>query len=147
MTIELPNKGQAIDSTYLLKLINTVNELEAKVTARPNNLSTVYVRAENKASQSKSSDLLFSAVQTKITNSNTSAVTEIKQRVPFEISFKNPPIVTATIEVPIGTSITSKDISVYVSDVETSSANITVNFRTTDSSSVLVNVIAVGLQP
>ena len=106
MTIELPNKGQAIDSTYLLKLINTVNELEAKVTARPNNLSTVYVRAENKASQSKSSDLLFSAVQTKITNSNTTAVTEIKQRVPFEISFKNPPIVTATIEVPIGTSIT-----------------------------------------
>lgn len=147
MTIELPNRGQAIDSTYLLKLINTVNELEAKVTSRPNNLSSVYVRSDNKASQSKSSDLLFAAVQTKVTNSNTTAITEISQRVSFETSFKNPPIVTATIEVPIGTSITNKNISVYVSEVESSSANITVKFGTVDSSSVLVNVIAIGLQP
>lgn len=147
MTIELPNKGQAIDSTYLLKIINTINELESKVTARPNNLSSVYVRNENKASLSKSSDLLFAATQIKITNSNNSAITEVAQRVPFETTFKNPPIITATIEVPIGTSITKKDITVSVSEVENSSANITVRFGTVDSNSVLVNVIAVGLQP
>lgn len=147
MTIELPNKGQALDSSYLLKIIKTINDLEDVVNAKPNGKSAIYVRAENAISESPTSDLMFAANQIKVTNTNSASTTAQPGQVSFGTTFKNPPIVTATIEVPPGSQINNKAINIYVSDVTTTSAVVTVNFGTVDTTSVMVNVVAVGKKP
>lgn len=147
MTIETPNKGQALDSSYLLKIINQINTLTDIVNAKPSGNSAVYIRKENAIAETPTSDLLFAANQIRVTNTNSSSTTSQPGQVSFGTTFKNPPIVTATVEVPPGSQINNKAINLYVSDVTTTSAIVTVNFGTVDTTSVLVNVVAVGKKP
>jgi hypothetical protein len=142
MSIPQPNKGQPIDSSYISKIANAINELSTKVTSK---FSVSKVHTPNNGQVStRTSDIVMVGGYQRINNTSTSTVSEVAIAYGFGLTFKYPPVVTAT-PIIIDTSLANKNVFVYVKDVTTSSVTIVVRFGTVDTSAVGVNILALGL--
>ena len=142
MNIPQPNKGQPIDSSYISKIVATINDLSTKVSSKFS-LSKVHTPSNGEISV-RTSDIVVVGGYRLVPNTTSSTVTEVTQTHGFGMTFKYPPVVTVT-PVIVDTSLSNKNVFVYVKDVTTSSATIVVRFSTIDTSSVGVNLIALGL--
>ncbi len=140
MSIPQPGKGQPLDSSYISKIITAINDLTVKVASKFSN-SQIYTTAGKQVA--RTTDLAIDAGYETVTNSTSSATSEITQSHRFGVVFKYPPIVTAT--AVTNNNISGKVINVYVKNVSTTSADIIVKFNTADTTAVGVNIIAVGL--
>lgn len=142
MSIPQPNKGQPIDSSYISNIVSTINYLVTKVASKFS-ISNVHTPSNGELSV-RTSDLVVSATYKVIYNSTSSTTTEQSVTHSFGTTFGYPPVVTVTPMI-IDTSLSGKNVFVYVKDVTTSTATIVVRFSTVDTSSVGINVIAVGM--
>ena len=141
MSIPHPIKGQPLDSNYITKIVTAINDLAVKVSSKFSNSQIATTNAGNQVA--RTSDLVIDAGFENITNSSTSATAEVQQSHRFGATFRYPPVVTAT---PlIDNTISGKTINVYVKNVTTTSVDIVVKFGTADTTSVKVNILAIGL--
>lgn len=142
MNMTLPSKGQPIDSSYIRTIVDNLNALSTSLSTQASN-SQVYTQSTGNRIL-RTADLMVVAGYEKITNSSTATTTEVTRTHQFGLTFGTPPIVTAT---PVLTdSVASKITNVYVTNITTTSVDIVVKFSTVDTSSVGVNLIAIGIK-
>ena len=140
--MQVPSKGQPIDSKYITDIVNAINAIQTQISSRS---SRSVVSSSSTGNQTaKTSDLIVAAGFEKVINTTATTITEVSQTHQFGVTFQYPPIVTATPQI-VDTTLANKTVTVYIKDITTSSATIVVKFSTTDSASVGVNIIAVGL--
>lgn len=143
MSIPQPSKGQPIDSSYITKIVTTINDIVTKISSKFSN-SNIYSSTLGTKAAIRTTDLVFVGGYEKVSNATGSTTNEVSQIHQFGVTFAYPPVVTAT-PVIINTSFSGKTVSVYVKDVTTSSATVVVKFSTVDTPEVGINLIAVGL--
>lgn len=141
MNIQQPSKGQPLDSDYITKIVNAINDLYSKVASKFSNSQVSSPTAKNQVA--RTSDLMVDAGYEVITNTTASNTSEITQSHRFGSTFRYPPVVTAT--PMIDNTISGKTINVYVKNVTTTSVDIVVKFGTSDTTSVNINILAIGL--
>lgn len=141
MSIPQPGKGQPLDSSYISKIISSINDLYTKVASK---FSNSQIDTKDAGKQiAKTTDLMIDAGYEVVTNGVSSTTSEQSQLHRFGSTFKTPPVVVAT--PMVDNTISGKVINTYVKDVTTTSATIVVQFGTVDTTSVTINVIAIGI--
>lgn len=142
--IPLPDRGQPLDVSYIYQIVEAVNDL-ATVVSSP---SYSYVSIDTPVGK-----VGASASETKVVAGEKtiySALTRVTldSRESFSYSFNGefqyPPIVTVTPVLLQGTTA-GQDVSIVIDSVTTSQVNGTVNFNSTGSVALKVNIIAVGV--
>lgn len=141
MSIPQPGKGQPLDSSYITKIVTAINDLTVKIASKFSNSQIATPQSGKQIA--RTSDLVVDAGFETISNSTQNASAEVTQSHRFGSTFKYAPVVVAT---PlIDNAITGKTINVYVKNVTTTSVDIVVKFGTTETASVNVNIVAIGL--
>jgi hypothetical protein len=141
--VPLPERGQPLDVTYVYQLANAINDLSTQVSSSTYNYTTLDTVSDGKQSV-KTADTRISAIYKEIyNNTQVTAGQEKGDSVSFT-DFKFPPIVTATIVNIAGTSAGS-DASVILKSISTSGADFVVRFGTSGTTTIGVNIIAVGI--
>lgn len=142
--IPLPDRGQPIDVSYIYQIVEAINDIAATTSSASSN----YVSLDTPAGR-----VGASANETKIVAGEKtiySAATRVTldSRESFSYSFNGefqyPPIVTVTPVLLQGTTA-GQDVSVVIDSVTTSQITGTVNFNSTGSVALKVNIIAVGV--
>lgn len=141
--VPLPERGQPLDVTYLYQLAEAVNDLSTQVSSATYNYTTVDTVNAGKQSV-KTSETRIAASYKEIYNNATVTAGQQKEDYVSFSSFKYPPIVTATIVNISGTSAGS-DTTVILKSVTTDRADFVVKFNTSGTTSVGVNIIAIGI--
>ena len=141
--INLPERGQPIDLSFLRVVVNAINELYREISPSVSKFVKISVRGK-KDENLRLSDTKMLAAYTEVASS--SAVNPTKEeRFDIEISgFSQPPIVTATLQ-NVGGTPAGGDASVILREVSTNSIHGIVKFNTTGVATVGVNIIAVGI--
>ena len=141
MSISPVSPGQPIDSGLIADIVDSINGLYSANSAKFSN-SQVYSSASGSVS-SRTADLVFDAGVESATNPNSTTTNEVAKSHNFKSTFRYAPIVVAT---PVINATTSgKTINVYVRNVTTTGAEIVVKFGSQDTTSVDINIIAIGL--
>jgi hypothetical protein len=141
--VPLPERGQPLDVTYLYQLAEAVNDLSTQVSSATYNYTTIDTANAGKQTV-KTSDTKFFAKYTEIYNNATVTAGQEKQDSVSFSNFKYPPIVTATVVNISGTSAGS-DTTVILKSVTTERVDFVVKFNTSGTTSVGVNIIAIGI--
>lgn len=142
MNIPQPSKGQPIDSSYIAKIVTAINDITTKISSK---FSVSQIYGGGVANNSvRTSDVILAAGYETIRNTASSGTAEVSIVHNFGVTFKYPPVVTATPAISDNT-LANKTVSIYTKDVTTSSATIVAKFSTIDTVNVDVNIIAVGL--
>jgi hypothetical protein len=136
----IPQLGQPIDVQYLNDIVQSLISINSELAKKTS--ATAYVNnGVNKDSTKQTSNLSISATTTSVsTNQTVTANLTITKVINFQISFKFPPIVTAT---PV--SKNNANITVIVNSVDSKSATCTLIFNQAGTATVDLNVIAVGI--
>lgn len=142
--IPVPDRGQPLDVSYIYQIVEAVNDLSSRL-ARPSySYTSVDTTAGQVGSQITETKVVAGekVIYSSLTNVN------LDSRVSFSYSFngefKYPPIVTATPVLLQGTSA-GQDVSIVIDSITTSQINGTVNFNSTGSVALKVNLIAIGI--
>lgn len=144
--IPIPQQGQPIDYQYIYQIVNNLNDLSTKVTSQ---FSPSIINGKDNAAEShRLNDLAVVAGYTVVSNNNSAVTvkTEKAFRYDFGVTFKYPPVVTATPYFLAG-GVAGRDVSIVITDTSTSSISgyVTFNSATTANVSTGVNIIAVGI--
>jgi hypothetical protein len=146
MGIQLPQRGQPMDYSYLYQLVEQVNALSAEL-ARSKTINYF-----NNGTQTRDK---LSASETKIaattykfsdkTNTGTKGSTSKTITLDSGSGFLYPPVVTVTAQVP---EPKDSDITVGITSITTNSVTVQVNydFTKTTKFDVILNIIAVGVR-
>lgn len=141
--IQLPSQGQPIDYSYINQIVTTLNDVSTKVSANYSN-SRIGSGDGSIPETKRLSDLSVVALYKVVTTEQTvKTKTEKSFSIPFGITFKNIPIVTITPQALSGDA--GRDISVVINKIEKDSVSGWVAFNAAGTTSVAVNVIAIGI--
>jgi hypothetical protein len=143
--LPLPDRGQPLDVTYIYTMANTINQIASTVNLSTNKNIVVDTQSIGKQ-KLKNTDFAAIAGYTQATNATTvttGQVVEVKNY-SFGLTFKYPPIVTATVVANNNDNATT-NATVVVSDISTTSVSFKVVFGTAGSASVGLNIIAIGV--
>ena len=141
--IPVPQRGQPLDVSYLNTIATTVNELVQQSSPKSNNITKIVrvspQRAEN-AVPTTGASIYGETVNV------VSGTTPANGEVPFKVNFtyQYPPIVVATAWNRGGTDA-GKSVSVYVTNVTTSEANLVAKFPPSQTATIDVNVLVIGI--
>jgi hypothetical protein len=145
--IPVPERGQPLDLTYIYQIANAVNQLSLQAAFSKNKFVSVDTISAGRQ-DIKASDTRFIAGYAQVaTNSDV----KIGEELPFSYdfssaNFKYPPIVTAT---AVGSSLTitdaSKNVSVVITNVTASKVEGAVRFGQGGTSTLGINIIAIGV--
>ena len=142
--ISLPERGQPVDLSYLYKIVNSINELYTEISSSKYNYVTVGTPDGGKQT-AKTSESKIEGGYVPVTNNTTySAGDEQTFNYDFSGNFKYPPIVTVS-PLNVGGTPAGRNVSVVLKSVSTSRASFVVKFNSSGVSSVVVNLIAVGI--
>ena len=144
--LPIPQRGQPLDVSYINDIVSTVNEVITSTSTKPANV----VLVNNKVNNTKNSIAIPKAhIYAEVFNvANASTVVagdEKSTDVNFPYPFISPPVVVATPWNKGGSDTAGKNVSVYVSDVNTSKATIVTKFSSNGSATVDVNVLVIGI--
>ena len=142
--ISLPERGQPVDLSYLYKIVNAINDLYTQISSSSYNYITIDTPSDSRQTAKTSESKIVGGYVSVTNNTTYSAGDEQTFGYDFPGSFKYPPIVTAT-PLNIGGTPAGRNVSVVLKSVTTSRAEFVVKFNTSGVSSVVVNLIAVGI--
>jgi hypothetical protein len=141
--VPLPERGQALDVTYVYQLAEAINTIASQVTSATYNYTSID-SGTGSPQNVKTSEARFVGGYKQVTNNtNVNAGDEKAESYSFS-EFKYPPIVTATISNISGTAA-GTDATVILKSVTTSKVDFVVKFNTGGVASVGVNIIAIGV--
>jgi hypothetical protein len=142
--ISLPERGQPIDLSYLYKIVNSINELYTQISSSQYNYITIDTPANQRQTAKTSESKVVGGILPVTSDTTYNAGQEQTFSYDFPGNFKYPPVVTAT-PVNIGGTPAGRDVSVVIKSISNSRVDVVVRFRSSGVSSVVVNLIAVGI--
>jgi len=136
----LPQLGQPIDVQYLYDIVQSLISINSELARKTS--ATAYIdNGLDKDATKKTSDLSVSASTTSVTTNQKVTVNQsITKVIPFQISFKFPPVVTLT---PV--SKNSANITTIINTIDSKSVTCTLIFNQAGTATVDLNVIAIGI--
>lgn len=140
----VPQRGQPLDVSYINDIVTTVNELLDQASPKTTNITKIVrispQRAENAVPTPGAS------IYGETVNVANATATTAGAEVPFKVSFsyQYPPIVVATPWNRGGTDA-GKNVSVYITNITTSEANLVAKFPSNGTATVDVNVLVIGI--
>jgi len=140
----VPQRGQPLDVSYINNIVTVVNELIDQGSPSAKNTTKIVrtfpQRAENMIPTPGVS------IYGEVVNVANSTATTSGGEIPFKINFSYlyPPLVVATPWNRGGTDA-GKNVSIYVTNVTTSEANLVAKFSSNGTATVDVNVLVVGI--
>lgn len=142
-----PQPGQPLDLDYVSTIVKAVNEILAKM-ATSSSLGNSVVVTGTGPEASKTSDLAFVGGYKEIFGT-AQAVTagttkDFSLEFPNAVTFKTPPIVTAT-PYTLNSTDAGRNVTVILKSVTTSKVEGTVMFNANGNVSIGINLIAVGI--
>jgi len=136
--INLPERGQPLDTEYLYAIVNQINSIENRIAVRQTSVSNINGNTDT------TSNLKFAAITQPLTTTQATANVIEEITVPYGVTFKFTPVVTATVVNKSGSKY-GDDVICTLRNVTTSSAKIVVRFNVSGAVNLEVNVIAVGI--
>jgi len=143
--VPLPERGQPLDVAYIYQLANTINDLSNQLstsTSRYTTIDTVSLGPQS----IRTADVRMVGGYLTVTNSDS---TSVEGEVPFGYNYSDfayAPVVTVSpIIIDTNTTDAGRDVSVIITRVTTNRVEGVVRFNTTNTSSVGVNIIAIGI--
>lgn len=144
--IQVPTKGQPVDSSLLSDMATAINALIGMVDQRKGRTYVQPDSTESKNTNKATANASFFASTAKLTptSETVSVDTKLSQNVNFKIAFDGPPVVTATITT-LGEDVDIPSATVIVSKITKASCTVTVKFTSPGKvKDIYVHVIAVG---
>jgi hypothetical protein len=136
--IELPDRGQPLDISYLYRIVNEINNVSTLI---GNSLSKLKYRDRTTSSQVLTSNLVFYAETVSLTDANLSTQTNAKATFNYSGTFKTTPVVLCSVTTIDGVS----NLYTVLENVTQSSCNVIVYSSSTGNAfSAEVSIIAIG---
>jgi hypothetical protein len=99
--IELPDRGQPLDISYLYRIVNEINNVSSLI---GNSLSKIKYKDSTTPSQILTSNLVFYAESLKLTDANLSTQTSVSGTFNYSGIFKTTPVVVCSVTAITGES-------------------------------------------
>ena len=131
--MELPDRGQPVDISFLLRMVSELNRLTEIVSTAGTQSSFKYL-AENNTTVVPTSDLVF--------YSSSQQVSDSSPTTRFDFSFKKTPIVTASVQSVSG----SENVYCIIKNISSTSCEVklVIPSGTTGQVSANISIIAIG---
>jgi hypothetical protein len=136
--INLPERGQPLDTEYLYAIVNQINSIENRLAVRQTSVSKVNANTDT------TSNMKFFAITQPLTTTQATANVVETITIPYGINFKFPPVVTATIVNNSGSKY-GDDVICTLRNITTSGATAVVRFNVAGAVNLSVNLIAIGI--
>jgi hypothetical protein len=144
MTIELPERGQPLDVSYLYKLANAVNDLSNSVSSSTYKYVTVDAGSAGKQSVKTSDARIIGGYVSVNNNTTVTAAQEKDFSYDFSTDFKYAPIVTATV-INTGGTDAGRDMTVILKPPSTNKVEGFVRFNKGGVVTAGVSLIIIGI--
>lgn len=143
--IPIPQQGQPIDYQYIYQIVDSLNELNTKVTSKFSE-STFHNKDGVKESHRLNDLSMIAGYVEVVRGKDVTSEKEIGFSYNFNVNFKYPPVVTAS-TILIENTNAGRDATVVINDVSRSRVTGYVSFNASKKgkASVGVNIIAVGI--
>jgi hypothetical protein len=143
--LPIPQQGQPLDLSYIASVATAVNELSEVVNQRGATSASIDDPQSSIKTSLKASEVrVVGGYKEVITNSSVNAGNTRTFTYDFPLSFKFPPIVSAT-PINIGSTDAGKNVSVTLTNITTGRVEGLVNFNATGTLGVGVHLIAIGV--
>lgn len=143
--IPVPDRGQPIDVAYISQIVTAINELSSKVSSATFRYASVDTPISKEILAV--SDLKVVAGERQVYSAVTSFTPETSETFTYSFGsdeYKYPPIVTVTPVIFDGTAV-NQEVSVLITSITRSAVSGVVNFNTSGSVALKLNIIAVGV--
>lgn len=143
--IPVPDRGQPIDVSYISQIVTAINELSSQVSSATYKYASVDTVSGKESLMV--SDLKVVAGERFVYSAITSFTPETSESFSYSFGsdeYKYPPIVTVTPVIVDGSAV-NQDVSVLITSVTRSAVSGVVNFNTSGSVSMKLNIIAMGV--
>ncbi len=144
MTIPVPERGQPLDTSYIAKIVDAVNELSTSNSSATNKYFSVDTSGSGTQSVKITESKVIGGYYSVYNNSKVLVGDVAEFTYKFPSNFKFPPVVTAT-PINIGDSLAGRNMSVVIKSVTVSQVVGVIKFNEAGNLSVAVNIIAVGI--
>ena len=144
MTIELPERGQPLDVSYIYKLANTVNDLANSISASTYKYVTVDAGSAGKQSVKTADARIIGGYVSVNNNTTVTAAQEKDFSYDFSTDFKYAPIVTATV-INTGGTDAGRDMTVILKPPSTNKVEGFVRFNKGGLVTAGVSLIIIGI--
>jgi hypothetical protein len=139
MTVPLPSRGQPIDLSYILTIVNSIDELNSKIASGKTESSIKY-SGNTGTTSLLTSDLVFYSASQKI---NFNLSTKSGNSTSFSFNFKNTPIVLTSVE--SGPSSTSIPVYCVLNNISPTGCSVTAySSKSTGTFDGNISIIAIG---
>jgi hypothetical protein len=144
MTIPIPERGQPLDTNYIAKIVDGVNEALKNTSYATNKYFSVDTSGSGTQTVKMTDAKVIGGYYSVYNNTPVLANDVAEFTYKFPSNFKFPPIVTAT-PINIGDNVAGRNLTVILKSVTNSQVVGTVKFNEGGNLSVAVNIIAVGI--
>lgn len=144
MKIPLPGRGQPIDTDYLYRVVESINELWNKVSTALYNYTTVDTAEAGRQSTQTSQSMIFASSVRVVANEYVVKDTFKTWYIDLPPGFKYAPNVTCAV-VNRGTSTTGNDVLPTITNVTKNRIDGTVKFLSSGTASININITAIGI--
>lgn len=137
--MELPDRGQPLDISFLLRMVSEINRLTEVISTTGTQSSLKYL-GQNQTTLVPTSDILFFAGSQQVSGNTSTADSSPTTR--FDFSFRSNPIVIASVQSVSG----SDNVYCVVKNVSTTSCEVklVIPSGTTGQVSANISIIAIG---
>jgi hypothetical protein len=142
--IPIPERGQPLDTTYIYKIVQSINELYSQVDVSKKGYLKVTTNKNGPQTVKASESLIIGGFEQVSTTSLQTAGSSLPWSYSFPQEFAFEPIVTAT-AYNKGNSDAGKDVTVTINSITPSKVEGTVKFNLGGETTMGINIIAVGL--
>jgi hypothetical protein len=142
--LPVPDRGQPLDVSYIYQIVEAVNELAAKTYSSTYKYSSIDTSSGTQNILVSDSKVVAAEVTIYATEQTVDAGKTEAFSYSFKSEYKYPPIVTAT-PVLISATNAGRDVTVVIERVTTSRVDGRIRFGTSGSTSLKVNLIAIGV--
>jgi hypothetical protein len=142
--VPLPERGQPIDVAYIYQITNALNQLSDQVSSATYKYTTVDTASAGKQNIKTSDARIVAGIAPVVSGRNVNALDVEPFIYRYGADFKYSPVVTAT-PVNVGGTQAGEDVTVVITDVNTSSVSGVVRFNKSGTVSTSVNLLIIGV--
>ncbi|MCF8135655.1 MAG: hypothetical protein K9J32_09240 [Synechococcus lacustris] len=142
MKLPVPQRGQPLDVSFVYDIVNSINELWNRVAVNVSAYASLWTVDGRKSV--RATEIKFVTGQIPLSKTAVTANSFQDFSYNFDISFKYPPVVTATPISIASATDASKACYAIITEVTPSSVKGVVKFEVAGTVSMAVNIIAVG---
>jgi len=142
--IQIPERGQPLDVSFIGELAQALNDLSEQVSPSINKYVTIDTETVGKQSVKASEARIIGGYAVVANNATYSNGDQISRTYEFGTDFKYAPVITAS-PINLGGTNAGKNVSVVLTSVTTSKVDYVVTFNSTGNLSVAVNFVIIGI--